>query len=147
MIRVAAPADAPAVLDLTVSFFRSVKRTVALPKYSLKKMLTLVDKSIAAGLVLVAVEDGKVVGTMIMSYEAPYWSEEKVLRDLCTYVDAPYRNSTHGRDLLKTARDYAILKEVPLVQTIFTGEDVERKCKLYQRLGFRKMGGVFGVNL
>jgi MoaA/NifB/PqqE/SkfB family radical SAM enzyme len=47
--------------------------------------------------------------------------------------------------LLRAARDFAIKEGVEFNLTVETYTDIERKDKLFNKLGFRKMGGYYTV--
>ena len=53
------------------------------------------------------------------------------------------RSSKAATELMKKAQSYAASKNMPLLVAVVSGEDVLRKDKLYEHLGFRYLGGVY----
>lgn len=80
--------------------------------------------------------------------EGEFWySKEKFLGDILTYVHPDGRKTKAARDLIKAAQQYARIKGLPLVMAPVNGVDVDRKDALYKRLGFRKLGGTYSFGL
>ena len=96
-------------------------------------------------IVLVAVEDGRIVGTIGGRQGLDWWSDEKYFGDLWFYVLKEARSSRTAISLVKR-----FVKEIKNLSPdikirlghVFSG-DCDRKDKFFERLGFKKAGSVF----
>ena len=107
------------------------------------KMVNKINEIIHTGIVLVAIQDNKLVGSIGGTTSSDWWSEEKHLSDLWFYVYKDARKSDIAKNLIT---DFIkIGKEAKLkirLGHIFSG-DVDRKDKFYERLGLVKAGSTY----
>lgn len=94
------------------------------------------------GYLSVLVADGEIVGAFWGLITTMPWSCTKVAQDLIVFVDKAYRG--YGKLLLSDWVKWAGsagAKEVLL--STASGIDVDKTCKLYERLGFKKVGYMY----
>lgn len=84
------------------------------------------------------------IGGIIAFREATVWySTAPFIADLVFYVRPAYRASRAASLLLRKAKERAKIKGLPLVLAANSGDDIPRKVKLYERMGFRQVGASF----
>lgn len=135
-------------MEILVRFYSDLRRTLMLPVLRVAILARTIYRILDRGVIFLAVEEeDKIVGLIALDVFPSDFSDCVMMSDKYTYVLPEYRTATHGRDLLKAARDYAIMNKVPMQLSILSGEDIDRKDKLYQRLGLRKVGFTYTVNV
>lgn len=85
-------------------------------------------------------------GVLIMSFQTNWYSSKEVLHSVLLYVKPNKRSSFVAKELLKAAKEYAIINKIPIVFDLFTQKDVEKKKRLLKILGFKEYGTFFVFN-
>ena len=93
--------------------------------------------------VWIAEVDGVPVGTIGVHETTPWYSNTPYLTDGWLYVLPEHRNFSVASGLIGAAKQFAVEKGLPLVLNIFNMENTETKIKLFQRKGFKLVGGTF----
>jgi GNAT superfamily N-acetyltransferase len=109
------------------------------------KLWNTLNGALIGGKIYVHEEGDKFVGCIVICPIDSYWSDGFVYHSLLYYVLPQYRKSMRAIQLLRAARDFAIKEGVEFNLTVETYTDIERKDKLFNKLGFRKMGGYYTV--
>lgn len=129
------------ILPIIVSDAESVGiEESRIDKHKLK--MTLID-CIEKAAILVSERDGVITGIMALILTQSYWCDDYRLQNLVYYVLPEYRNSTDGIELLKAAKRLADAASIGMDFYIESYEDNDRKDRVFQRLGFRKIGSSF----
>ena len=141
MIRKATVLDISALILMLDTMHKETE--VELPKINIVKLVDKVNQLIHTGLVLVSIKDNKIQGSIGGLISQDWWSDEKFIADAWFYVFKDQRKSDVAKSLLadyiKKAKDAKL--KIRLGH-IFSG-DLERKDKLFTRMGFIKAGSVF----
>ncbi len=107
------------------------------------KLVNKVNEVLHSGIILVAVEENKLLGSIGGMVSTDWWGDEKYLSDLWYYVYPDQRKSDVAKNLIT---DFIkIGKEAKMkirLGHIFSG-DLERKDKFYERLGLVKAGSTY----
>lgn len=80
--------------------------------------------------------DGEIIGAIILDKTSTWWSHYQHLTDLFIYVKEEHRSFKVIKALLDAAKQYAIINKMRLELTIFNPDDLGRKEKLFNRLGY-----------
>tara|TARA_R110000787_G_scaffold155160_1_gene268870 strand:- start:23 stop:466 length:444 start_codon:yes stop_codon:yes gene_type:complete len=142
-IRWASPFDISSIAALLVVMHREAEFELA--TMNSEKLMSQINELVHRGIVLVAVEDGRIVGTIGGRQGLDWWSDEKYFGDLWFYVLKEARSSRTAISLVKR-----FVKEIKNLSPdikirlghVFSG-DCDRKDKFFERLGFKKAGSVF----
>lgn len=116
-----------------------------------KVLKTIIAAAVArdSSTILLAVLDGRLVGTLCFT-RSPYWySDSEFLHDLWFYVIPHHRNGDVGTRLLDEAVAIAELAELPLVitrQTTRRSEAATGKKRIGSLLRFSPHGSVLAFN-
>ena len=141
MIRKASVLDISAITYMLNTMHKETELNVS--TINTFKMVDKINEIIHTGIVLVAIQDNKLVGSIGGTTSSDWWSEEKHLSDLWFYVYKDARKSDIAKNLIT---DFIkIGKEAKLkirLGHIFSG-DVDRKDKFYERLGLVKAGSTY----
>ena len=141
MIRKASVLDISAITYMLNTMHKETELNVS--TINTFKLVNKVNEIIHTGIVLVAIKDNKLVGSIGGTTSSDWWSEEKHLSDLWFYVYKDARKSDIAKNLIT---DFIkIGKEAKLkirLGHIFSG-DVDRKDKFYERLGLVKAGSTY----
>tara|TARA_X000001382_G_scaffold2381_1_gene2841 strand:+ start:77 stop:511 length:435 start_codon:yes stop_codon:yes gene_type:complete len=141
MIRKASVLDISAITYMLNTMHKETELNVS--TINTFKLVNKVNEIIHTGIVLVAIQDNKLVGSIGGTTSSDWWSEEKHLSDLWFYVYKDARKSDIAKNLIT---DFIkIGKEAKLkirLGHIFSG-DVDRKDKFYERLGLVKAGSTY----
>ena len=141
MIRKASVLDISAIIYMLNTMHKETEINVS--TINSFKLVNKVNEIIHTGIVLVAVQDNKLVGSIGGTISSDWWSEEKHLSDVWFYVYKNARKSNIAKNLIV---DFIkIGKEAKLkirLGHIFSG-DVDRKDKFYERLGLVKAGSTY----
>ena len=141
MIRKASVLDISAIIYMLNTMHKETEINVS--TINSFKLVNKVNEIIHTGIVLVAIQDNKLVGSIGGTTSSDWWSEEKHLSDLWFYVYKDARKSDIAKNLIT---DFIkIGKEAKLkirLGHIFSG-DVDRKDKFYERLGLVKAGSTY----
>ncbi len=97
---------------------------------------------------LVAEEDGRPVG-MLAGYITDYFfCDEKVACDYLVFIDLPYRGGTGAARLIHGFQQWAEARGAREVCLgVSTDVDSVATGRFYEKLGFRRVGGVFKLRL
>jgi|TARA_R110000744_G_scaffold247556_2_gene364084 L-amino acid N-acyltransferase YncA len=142
-IRWASPFDISSIAALIVVMHKEAEFELA--TMNSEKLMSQINELVHRGIVLVAVEDGRIVGTIGGRQGLDWWSDEKYFGDLWFYVLKEARSSRTAISLVKR-----FVKEIKNLSPdikirlghVFSG-DCDRKDKFFERLGFKKAGSVF----
>mgnify|MGYP003656359700 CR=1 FL=1 len=141
MIRKASVLDISAITYMLNTMHKETELNVS--TINTFKLVNKINEIIHTGIVLVAIQDNKLVGSIGGTTSSDWWSEEKHLSDLWFYVYKDARKSEIAKNLIT---DFIkIGKEAKLkirLGHIFSG-DVDRKDKFYERLGLVKAGSTY----
>ena len=89
-------------------------------------------------------KDGEVVGVMLGWLHDFWFSDERGVSDLVLFVHPEYRGSMAAIRLIKGFMEWAADKGAREVNiNITSGVYIERTGKLYERLGFKHVGGCY----
>ncbi|MCR9254696.1 MAG: GNAT family N-acetyltransferase [Alphaproteobacteria bacterium] len=113
-----------------------------LPTFSEAKAAAALLDVLDSGMCFVAEKDGNVVGSIGL-VKRPYWfSTESAWSDLWFYV-LPEHRGRAGLDLLRAVKARATDLNERVVLGVSTGDAGGRKDRLYRRLGFEPIGGMY----
>lgn len=93
--------------------------------------------------VLVAEQQGKIIGSISLFLKNPWWSQEVLLNSDWFIVNKDYRRSHAASMLLKVSKDIAKRLNLRFQFNMFNGFDIPRKIAFMDRKGFEIMGGSF----
>jgi hypothetical protein len=143
-VRVASPADKPAVMEL----LRLMARESAVFPADFDRVGQFVERCFSDGVVLVAPASGPVIGSMGMTIGQLWYSASWLLQEHWLYVHPAHRRGAHNGgshavNLLSAAKESAAELHIPLLAGVFTrGRRLESKCRLY-RQHLRPVGQLF----
>ena len=141
MIRRANVLDISAIIFMLNEMHKETK--VEVPKINTHKLINKINELLHKGLVLVAIEDNKIVGSIAGMSVNDWWSDEMFISDAWFYVFPNERKSTIAKnlciDFIKIAKEAKLKVRLGHV---FSG-DLERKDKFYERLGLVKVGSTY----
>lgn len=100
---------------------------------SMPKLLRTVVTVMQEGVILVALRDGEIVGTMGIAPQQWWFSEAWYLSDCWMFVKKGARRSTAAADILKGARDFSDKTGLPIVPAVASLHRTDRKNALYRR--------------
>ena len=147
-IRRAEPAHASGLMALLRKFHDEVA-AVDLPPVDDGVLLTKITQQLVAGRVYICISDKRLVGSLALAVDQFWWSGTPYIGDVWFYVLPKYRSYAVFRAFVAEAEAFQaeIIGDqphlVPIMFGTMTGEDVDRKAKLYQRVGFKPAGGLF----
>ncbi len=97
-------------------------------------------------LVIVSEEAGKLIGGFV-GYAMPHWFSDDVMAgDFALFIHPDHRGGLVAIKLIKHFVEWAKGKNAILIQLgISTGVNLEKTSRLYERLGFEKMGIMFDL--
>lgn len=107
------------------------------------KVINMIILAITRGVVYVATEKNKILGSIGGMSTSDWWSTDEYLGDLWFYVFPEHRKSNIAIKLVKTFINYG--KEVKLkikLGSVYSG-DLRRKDNFFNRLGFVKAGSLY----
>lgn len=99
------------------------------------------------GRVLVAEEDGDLVGAIAADVHTYPFTDDTILQQQFVYVMPEWRRTRIGITLIRHLIDLAKRAHMPLFFGISTGTDVDRLGALLQRLGFKCIGGMYATGV
>lgn len=137
--RLARREDFPAVWGLATRFHAEAFADLELDA---AKAMTALAAAVEAMTVLVAT-DGDVVGALALRDGSPWYSDRRVLSDLMFYVAPEARGRGAAIALLRAATAFAAAEAVPLLVSVSSGLKPDRQDKLFARVGFRRIGGLY----
>ena len=107
------------------------------------KVMNMITLAITRGVVYVATEKNKILGSIGGMSTSDWWSTDEYLADLWFDVFPEHRKSNIAIKLVKTFINYG--KEVKLkikLGSVYSG-DLRRKDNFFNRLGFVKAGSLY----
>ena len=141
MIRRANVLDISAIIFMLNEMHKETK--VEVPKINTHKLINKINELLHKGLVLVAIEDNKIVGSIAGMSVNDWWSDEMFISDAWFYEFPEHRKSPYAKnlciDFIKIAKEAKLKVRLGHV---FSG-DLERKDKFYERLGLVKVGSTY----
>jgi hypothetical protein len=141
MIRRANVLDISAIIFMLNSMHKET--IVDVPKIHTHKLVNKVNELLHTGIVLVEVNNNKIVGSIAGMKVTDWWSDESYIADAWFYVFPEERKSSIAKNLCK---DFIkIAKEAKLkvrLGHIFSG-DIDRKDKFYEKLDLVKVGSTY----
>lgn len=131
-------------VQLATTFFRASRLAAGKGDVNPIKTLLLINRSIAAGACWVAVQGGRLAGSMGCLPQEHMWSDHQALKETWLWIDPDVRSFRLVRQLIGLARERARALGLSLfVQSDADAVDASRLGKLYARLGLRQIGVVF----
>jgi GNAT superfamily N-acetyltransferase len=112
--------------------------------YNIDKAIYTIIKAIECG-VWVAEEDGKIIGSIGLAENSPWYSDAVYLGDAWLYVLPEFRRTGVGKDLIAVAKTFAAEKDKPLILGIYNIDDIQNKVGAYEKLGMKLVGATFMV--
>ncbi len=131
-VRVGTPSD----FNPMVQFLIEMHFENGMAPLSMEKMVPTLQCLLAQHNGIVGVidgEGGEIAGAVGLLIAGWWYSEEKHLEDLFTFVRAPYRHMRMARPLLDFAKYASTRLSLPLLMGVLTEERAEAKVRLYQR--------------
>jgi L-amino acid N-acyltransferase YncA len=112
------------------------------------KLLAFMAKNVSDKLSMVVEDDqGLVIGVLAVAGRVHFFSDRAYVADIWLYVDKNYRKTTAAFLLLKEAVAHSQKTGMPLIMSVTSGIDLDRKDKLFDSFGFRKLGGIYAWGL
>ena len=140
-IRRAEQTDVPELYDMLTDMHSQTVVPVSPMKKD--KVMNMIILAITRGVVYVATEKNKILGSIGGMSTSDWWSTDEYLGDLWFYVFPEHRKSSIAIKLVKTFINYG--KEVKLkikLGSVYSG-DLRRKDNFFNRLGFVKAGSLY----
>ncbi len=141
MIRRAKVLDISAIIFMLNEMHKETE--VEVPKIHTQKLVNKINDLMHKGLVLVAIENNRVVGSIAGMAVNDWWSDEMYMSDAWFYVFPEHRKSSIAKnlciDFIKIAKEAKLKVRLGHV---FSG-DLDRKDKFYERLGLVKIGSTY----
>ena len=97
--------------------------------------------------VVVAVKDGKIIGSIAMAHCDTWYTDKAFYRTLWFFVDENERNPSIAKSLLDFAREYAKVQNIPMILEIMQGKDMDRKHQWITRQNLDYLGGTYTEGL
>lgn len=142
MIRHASRYDIPSILDMLREYRNETPLEFLRDADDAEYVTALLTELIAGkGVVLVAEQDEKPIGTMIAAVMPSMWSPKHfVLTEFAYWVKPEHRGGTAGYRLLRAYLDEAImLKEAGRICNAFISKMVNSPDLKYSKFGFSKL--------
>ena len=109
-----------------------------------KKLLDNIIFYIRDSFVIVVINKKNViVGTLGAALDDTWYTDKKFLRMMWVHVLPKCRNFKVARSMMIVLTEYAKSIKKTLIIEIFQGSDVARKHKLFTKLGFNILGGIY----
>jgi len=110
-----------------------------------EKMLENLYACFLRGVIFLGVkeETQEICGILALYPSTPWYSNEVKLNNLVYYVHQDHRKSPLGIALLREAKNYSIMKQLPLDIVVESVDDLDRKNKLFKLYGFSHTGGAY----
>jgi len=141
MIRKATVLDISPIVYMLNSMHKETELYV--PTINSYKLVNKVNEVLHDGIVLVAANENKLLGSIGGTICTDWWSDEKYVSDLWFYVYPDERKSNTAKNLI--ADFIKIGKKANMkirLGHIFSGDN-DRKDKFYERLGLVKAGSTY----
>ena len=135
-IRAAVPADTGVLIAMLVIAHGEIG---GLP-LSIDRLTKSVQRQVDAGCVLVAVQDGRVIGSIALENGGVPYSDEPILVTVWTVVARPFRSMAAIRALARSAQSVARFNSAVLAIGVHGLNDLGRRARVFERLGFQPLG-------
>jgi|TARA_R110002020_G_scaffold48763_7_gene139005 GNAT superfamily N-acetyltransferase len=133
--------DISPIISLLVGMHKETE--IELDRIHPAKLAEAVTRTINNGVVFVAIENKRIIGSIGGFESSDWWSDNRYLGDLWFYVHPKERKSKAAVKLLKRFLNFAKSNKLKAkVGHIYSG-DLERKDKFYESLGLVKAGTVY----
>lgn len=140
-IRRARANDRTAIFGLMEDSHREA--TFPMPAIDRDRCMAHIDGCVSQGFAAVAVAGEFVVGALLGAETGFWFSREKRVSDVFTYVLPAHRKSGIGLALYRSFRDWAHERGAKIMLGQLTGVEPERMEKLFDRFGLKKMGSTY----
>ena len=141
MIRKANILDISSLIFMLDTMHKETELNV--PTINSFKLTNKVNEVIHSGLVLVATNENKLLGSVGGTICTDWWSDEQYITDLWFYVYKEHRQSNIAKNLIVDFIKNGKKANMKVrLGHIFSG-DVNRKDKFYERLGLVKAGSTY----
>jgi len=117
------------------------------PPYNKNIMAKYLKNVITQDLCLILIKDTKIVGAIGGVLSRFWWSENKILINSFLFILEEHRNYTNAKNLILGFNQLGEKHLVPVIMGTSDAKDMERKDILFDKLGFRKIGGQYGVGV
>jgi len=132
--------DISSMLDLLASMHQEAE----LEDVNWIKVAHIVTDCIAHGLVLIAVTDeGDLAGSIGGAVSTEWYADTPLLGDYWFYVRPEHRSTPAAFKLVKEWKEIANKGDLEIKMGHVLGEDIERKDKMFEKLGFEKLGSMY----
>ena len=108
-----------------------------------ENILEYIDKHF----VIVAEDDNKIIGSIAMANCDTWYTDKAFYRTLWFFVDQEKRNPQIAKSLLDFVREYAKIRNIPMILEIVQGKDMERKHQWATRQHLNYLGGTYSEGL
>ena len=108
-----------------------------------ENILEYIDKHF----VIVAEDDNKIIGSIAMANCDTWYTDKAFYRTLWLFADQEKRNPQIAKSLLDFAREYAKIRNIPMILEIVQGKDMERKHQWATRQHLNYLGGTYSEGL
>lgn len=112
-------------------------------RINVPKLKLMLIKCIETAAILVSERDGVITGIMSLFASESYWCDDVLINNLVYFVLPEHRNSRDGIELLKEAQRLCNNAGLQFDFHIQSYEDNDRKDRVFQRLGFKKLGASY----
>ena len=109
-----------------------------LPEIDGEKFSNAVLRTINQGIVLVAIEDGQMIGAIGGIKSSEWWSNEPLLGDIWFYAEPESRATRAAANLVKEFMSAGQGMNIKLGHIY--GNDLDRKDNFFERLGLKRVG-------
>tara|TARA_X000001382_G_C3045934_1_gene139447 strand:- start:99 stop:554 length:456 start_codon:yes stop_codon:yes gene_type:complete len=117
------------------------------PPYNKNIMAKYLKNVIKKDLCLILIKDTKIVGATGGVLSRFWWSENNILINSFLYILEEHRNFTNAKKLILGFNKLGEKHLAPIIMGTSDAKDMERKDMLFNKLGFRKLGGQYGVGI
>lgn len=137
-IRFAKPEDAEAILGL----LRLMHAEIGLATLSEAKTRGQIAACLDRGMIILAIDEGRIVGTMGLMCVQPWYSEDWMLSETWTFVHPDFRRSPHAKRMLEASKLGAVSIKLPLTVAVVSDQRTAGKVRLFAR-HLQHIGAVF----
>jgi GNAT superfamily N-acetyltransferase len=152
-VRPAMPRDVSALLALLARFHAEASEALAWPPISELHLMHAVANVLTNGRALLALQDGRLVGSLGLRIDSFFWSGTPYVGDVWFYVLPGARSFPLFKALLEAAQGWAKGLGgdkpglVPLMFGTVNADEIERLDELYRKVGFSRIGGMYVMGL
>jgi hypothetical protein len=125
-----------------MSLLRLMHAEIGMASLNEAKVRARVEKLIGEGMVVLAVDRGRVVGACGLFFAKLWYSDDDHLGENFFFIHSNHRCSSHAVRLMKTVNAIGQRLGVPVYLSVVTKEDTLRKCDFFARHN-RLVGQIF----